>query len=196
VTTKLAIDNLLIPEKSFEESLKRLNMDHVDLYLIHWPFFGWQKAWMALEKIYKAGLARAIGVSNFDIFHLEELKKFGSVAPMANEVEITPFLSRKKLVDYCQSKGIAVIAYSPLAMGKRFNDPTLLRLANVYDKSSAQIMIRWGLQSGLVMIPKSETENHIKENHNVFDFEIGIKDMQKLDMLDKNQSMMPLWSRG
>lgn len=196
VTTKLSIYDLLQPEKYFEESLEKLKLEYVDLYLIHHPFIGWQKAWKGLETIYKTGKARAIGVSNFNIEHLEELKKISNITPMVNEVELTPFLYRKELIDYCQGRGIAVDAYSPLSCGKYLDNSTILNIANGYHKSPAQIMIRWGLQHGLIIIPKSETESHIKENLNVFDFEIKKTDMEKLDMLNKNHSMMPLWSRG
>lgn len=196
VTTKLSIYDLFNAEKAFEESLKRLKLDYVDLYLIHWPFVGWQKAWKDLEKIYKSGRAKAVGVSNFGIKQLEEIKKHSGMTPIANEVEISPFLNRKNLVDYCRNNGIAVIAYSPLTHGYWLNDSKLTEIANIYNKSTAQILIRWGLQKGLIIIPKSENKNHIKENLEVFDFEIKDHDMQKLDGLNRNRSVFPLWSRG
>ena len=196
ITTKLAVNDFFRPEKAFQESMERLNMDYVDLYLLHWPFLNWKNAWKALEKIYKNGQAKSIGVSNFGIKQLEELKKLGGIKPLVNQVEISPFLSRTKLIEYCQSEGIVVEAYSPLTRGKKLNHPDLTSLAKKYDKSTAQISIRWGLQHGLVMLPKSATQSHIQSNINVFDFEIEPKDMDKLDLLNENYSaLFPGWSR-
>lgn len=196
LTTKLAISDIFKPEKAFEESLRKLRVDYVDLYLIHWPFFGWKRAWSALEKIYADGRAKAIGVSNFGIGHLRELKRRGGVMPMVNQIELSPFLNRQRLVAHCQSLGIVVEAYSPLTRGKRLADQVLADMARNYKKSPAQIMIRWGLQHDLVMIPKSTSESHIKDNIDVFDFEIEKKDMQKLDALNENYTTLPGWSRG
>lgn len=196
VTTKLAIQDFFKPEKAFSQSLDKLKMDYVDLYLLHWPFLNWKNAWKTLENIYKNGQAKAIGVSNFGIRQLEELKKIGGIKPMVNQVEISPFLFREKLIDYCQSEDIVVEAYSPLTRGKRIDDPTLIGIANSSGKTTAQIMIRWGLQHNLVMLPKSETKSHIQSNYDVFDFEIDKNDMQKLDNLNENYSaLIPGWSR-
>lgn len=196
VTTKLQIYDLLKAESAFEKSLERLGLEYVDLYLIHWPFIGWKSAWTKLEKIYKDGKARAIGVSNFNISHLKELKTISNLTPMVNQVELSPFLQRRELNDFCQSQKIVVEAYSPLTHGKLLGNQTLLNIAKDYKKSPAQIMIRWGLQHNHVLIPKSEKENHIKSNIEVFDFEIDERDMRKLDALNENHSLFPLWSRG
>ncbi len=196
VTTKLAVQDFSRPEEEFERSLEKLKMDYVDLYLLHWPFIGWKNAWKELEKIYKEGKARSIGVSNFNIKQLEEIKRMGGMKPMVNQVEISPFINRKELVAYCQTEGIVVEAYSPLTRGKRLGDKVINDLAKEYRKTAAQIMIRWGLQHDLVMLPKSETEEHIKSNIEVFDFEIKAADMKKLDSLNENYSaLFPGWSR-
>jgi len=195
VTTKLSIYDLYRPEEVFKESLERLKLDYIDLYLIHWPFVGWRTAWKGLEKIYKSGKARAIGVSNFGIHQIEEIKTFSKILPMVNQVELHPFLYRKKLIEYCHNQGIQMEAYCPLTHGQWLNNPDLVKIANKYNKSAAQILIRWGLQHDLIMIPKSENKEHIQENLAVFDFEITKEDMQKLDSLNINHSVFPLWSR-
>lgn len=196
VTTKLGIGDILRPQKAFEESLARLKLDYVDLYLIHWPMIFWQSAWKTLEEIYKSGKARAIGVSNFNISNLEELRSFAQVLPAVNQVEISPFLQRRKLVKYCHESKIVVESYSPLTHGRRLADPTLLSVAKKYDKTAAQILIRWGLHNNFVVIPKSHKKEHIEKNVQVFDFKLTHEDMEKLDALDENSSMFPLWSRG
>lgn len=190
ITTKLAPQNIFNPQKAFDESLQRLNLDYVDLYLIHWPILGWQKAWSTLEKIYKDGRAKAIGVSNFGINQLQELKKIGTIQPAVNQIELSPFLYRKELINYCQQEKITVEAYSPLTRGRRIGDKSILDIAKTYHMSPAQILIRWGLQHGFVMIPKSENPAHIQENFAVFDFQINSKDMQKLDSLNENYSAL------
>ncbi len=196
VTTKLSVFDFIRPETAFYQSLSRLGMDYVDLYLLHWPFFGWKNAWKTLEKIYKAGKARSIGVSNFGIKQLESLKKICEIGPMVNQVELSPFLNRAGLVDYCHSEKIVVEAYSPLTRAKRLKDQRLTVIADKYGKTSAQIMIRWGLQHNFVVLPKSETKDHIENNAAVFDFKLAEKDMQKLDDMNENYSaLLPGWSR-
>jgi methylglyoxal/glyoxal reductase len=196
VTTKLSVFDIRRPELAFAESLARLELKYVDLYLIHWPFFGWKNAWKAMETFLQDGKAKAIGVSNFGIKQLEELQKISHVLPAVNQVEISPFLNRGKLVKYCKSRGIAVECYSPLTRGKRIGNLVLQKLAQVYQTSPAQIMIRWGLQHGLVVLPKSQTQTHSVSNLDVFKFHISDSDMQKLDSLNENFSLMPVWSRG
>jgi methylglyoxal/glyoxal reductase len=196
ITTKLAVQDFFKPETAFLESLNKLKTDYVDLYLLHWPFFNWKNAWKTLEEFYQSGRAKAIGVSNFGINQLQELKKLGGIKPLVNQVELSPFLFREKLIDYCQSEDIAVEAYSPLTRGKRINDPLLTEMSKSLQITPAQIMIRWGLQHNLIMLPKSETKSHIQSNFDVFDFEIDKKDMQKLDQLNENYSaLIPGWSR-
>jgi diketogulonate reductase-like aldo/keto reductase len=188
VTTKLWASDILQAKHGLEMSLKRLGLEYVDLYLIHWPFPLWKKAWRDLEGVFKEGKARAIGVSNFGTGQLEALKKMGGMVPAVDQIEISPFWYRKELVDYCQAEGIQVEAYSPLTRGRRLNDQTVSEMAEKYKKSAAQILIRWGLQHDLIEIPKSTKKEHIKDNIKVFDFEIGTEEMKKLDGLNENYS--------
>jgi methylglyoxal/glyoxal reductase len=189
VTTKLwnsdqGYDSTL---QACDASLKRLGFDYIDLYLIHFPTPETRKeSWKAMETLLGKGKCRAIGVSNFTVHHLEELLEEHEVTPAVNQVELHPFLYQKELLDYCQRKGIQVEAYSPLARGERFNHPRITALATKYSKTPAQLMIRWGLQHGLVVIPKSTREERIRENSQVFDFEISAEDMRSLDSLNED----------
>jgi len=176
--------------QAFEESLSRMRMEYVDLYLIHWPVRGPARieSWDALVDLYKEGKCRAIGVSNYMMNHIEEIR--GSpVAPAVNQIEFSPFLYQKEILEYCRQRGIVVEAYSPLTRGRRLNDRRLQAIAAKYGRSPAQILLRWGLQHGLVMIPKSSRPDHIRENANVFDFEIRAEDMAALDALDEQHHM-------
>ena len=139
-----------------------------------------------METLFKKGRCRAIGVSNFTIRHLEELTEESDVVPSVNQVEFHPFLYQKELLDYCQGKRIQVEAYSPLARGERFKQPRILSLAKKYSKTPAQLMIRWGIQHGVVVIPKSTREERIRENSQVFDFDISDDDMMSLDSLNED----------
>ena len=189
VTTKLwnsdqGYDSTL---RACEASLKRLGCDYVDLYLVHFPVPDVRKeSWRAMETLFKKGRCRAIGVSNFTIRHLEELTEESDVIPSVNQVEFHPFLYQKELLDYCQGKRIQVEAYSPLARGERFKQPRILSLAKKYSKTPAQLMIRWGIQHGVVVIPKSTREERIRENSQVFDFDISDDDMMSLDSLNED----------
>jgi diketogulonate reductase-like aldo/keto reductase len=173
--------------RACEASLKRLGMDYLDLYLIHFPVPETRKeSWKAMKTLLGNGKCRAIGVSNFTIPHLEELLETHEVIPAVNQVEFHPFLYQKELLEYCQRSGIQVEAYSPLARGERFKHPRIIALATKYSKTPAQLMLRWGLQHGLVVIPKSTGEERIRENSQVFDFEISAEDMRSLDSLDED----------
>ena len=189
VTTKLwnsdqGYDSTL---RAFEGSLKRLGLDYLDLYLVHFPVPDLRKeTWSAMETLLKKGRCRAIGVSNFTIRHLEELIEESHVIPSVNQVEFHPFLYQKELLKYCQRKGIQVEAYSPLARGERLKHPRIISLATRYSKTPAQLMIRWGIQHGLVVIPKSTREERIRENSQVFDFDISDDDMRSLDSLNED----------
>lgn len=189
VTTKLwkadqGYDKAL---KAFDASLERLGIGHIDLYLIHWPVTETrQESWRALETIAKSGRCRAIGVSNYTERHLEAMRSYASIQPAVNQVELHPFLYQKSLLDHCAKHSIVVEAYSPLTHGKRLNDPTLGDVAEQYRKTPAQILIRWAIQHDTVVLPKSTNPHRIKENAEVYDFEISSADMQRLDALNEN----------
>ncbi len=189
VTTKLwnsdqGYDSTL---RACEASLKRLGLDYLDLYLVHFPVPDLRKeTWGAMETLLEKGRCRAIGVSNFTLRHLEELIEESHVIPSVNQVEFHPFLYQKELLKYCQRKGIQVEAYSPLARGERLKHPRITSLATKYSKTPAQLMIRWGIQHGLVVIPKSTREERIRENSQVFDFDISDDDMRSLDSLNED----------
>ena len=173
--------------RACEASLKRLGLDYLDLYLVHFPVPDVRKeSWRAMETLLKKGRCRAIGVSNFTIRHLEELIEESHVIPSVNQVELHPFLYQEELLKYCQDRGIQVEAYSPLARGERLQDPRIASLATKYSKSPAQLMIRWGIEHGLVVIPKSTREERIRENSQVFDFDISDDDMRSLDSLNED----------
>ena len=188
--------------RAFDTSLDRLKMDYVDLYLIHWPVTGKRlDTWRALIHLYEQKRCRAIGVSNYTIRHLKELTVQNTVqagsalVPMVNQFELHPFNARKELVAYCQEMGIAVTSYSPLARGRKLADPTLAAIAAHYHKTPAQLAIRWVLQQGWIVIPKSVHRERILENTQVFDFEITPSDMAALDKLDEGYSVTsPDWA--
>ena len=175
-----------------EKSLKTLGLSHVDLYLIHWPVEGLRnESWKAMERLLKEGRCRAIGVSNYMIWHLEELLRNSSTVPAVNQVEFHPYLYQKELLEFCQSHGIQLQSYSPLTKGEKLNDPKLAAIASKYSKNPAQVLIRWVLQRGIVVIPKSSRKERIYENANVFDFTISAEDMKALDSF--NQDLRTSW---
>lgn len=189
ITTKLWNDDHGYESalKAFDESLKRLNLDYVDLYLIHWPVPRLRKdSWKALEKIYAEGRCKAIGVSNYMIKHIEEMKDYAEIIPTVNQVEFSPFLYQKELLEYCKSKNIEVEAYSPLARMKKKNNPVVNSIARKYNKTHAQILIRWCLEHKLIVIPKSSNKKRIKENADVFDFTLSDDDKKQLNSLNEN----------
>jgi methylglyoxal/glyoxal reductase len=172
--------------RACDASLKALGLDHVDLYLIHWPVQGLRgESWRALVKLLGDGKCRSIGVSNYTVRHLRELLDSSPVAPAVNQVELSPFLYQKDLIRFCHEKGIQVEAYSPLTKGERLKHKPLVRIASRYAKTPAQILIRWCLQRDLIVIPKSSRRERIQENAQVFDFEISAEDMGALDALDE-----------
>ncbi len=188
VTTKLWISSFQYDKalKAFERSLKSLNLDYVDLYLLHWPEpTHRQDAWKALEKIFKDGKARSIGVSNYYQHHLEELLNETDVIPTVNQVELTPYLYLKDLKDFCENHDIRLEAYSPLTRGRKLGDKKLMEVAQKYNKTTAQILIRWGLQHNIIVIPKSSKEEHIIENSQIFDFTLSEGDMSLLNSFDE-----------
>ena len=189
ITTKLWNDNqrngtVMV---GFEESLKLLQTDYVDLYLIHWPVKGkFTSTWKIIEDIYRSGKARAIGVSNFLQHHLEDLFKIADIMPMVNQVECHPFLVQQHLIDFCHAHNIIYEAWSPIMRGKVNDIPLLTNLSEKYHKSQVQIVLRWDLQKGIVTIPKSVHQERIYHNSDIFDFELSTEDMDLIDNLDKN----------
>jgi diketogulonate reductase-like aldo/keto reductase len=184
VTTKLWPSDFLRVRSAFQTSLDKLGLAYIDLYLIHWPVpLMKNRIWKEFEKIYAAGLVRSIGVSNYSISQLESMAGAADIPPAVNQVLFHPFSYKKELLDYCKSKKIALEAYSPLARGRKLNDPVIADIAGKYGKTPAQIMIRWSLQHGLVAIPKSSNKKRIFDNAEVFDFQIESGDMKVLDNL-------------
>ena len=174
--------------KAFDESMRKLGLDVVDLYLVHWPIKGkFPETWKALEKLYADGKVRAIGVSNFLIHHLEELLAASSVTPAVNQVEFHPLLVQKELLDFDAARGIRHEAWAPLTRGRIFVNPVLLSLAEKYGKTPAQIVLRCDIQLGVVTIPKSVRRERIVENSRIFDFELSRGDLETLSSLDAGE---------
>jgi diketogulonate reductase-like aldo/keto reductase len=188
VTTKIAnpsqgYDSTL---KAFDESLRKLGMDYVDLYLVHWPIRQTRKdTWEALERIYAEKRAKAIGVANYYEHHLDELFGYADIRPMVNQVEYSPFLQLPSLRARCRKEGIILQAYTPLVRGKRFDDERLQRISRKYGKTPAQVILRWDIQQGICPIPKSVSRARLEENFNVFDFTLSAEDMAILDGCDE-----------
>ncbi len=173
--------------RACDESLRRLGLNYLDLYLIHWPVQEVRnESWDALTKLLKDGKCRSIGVSNYTIQHLTELLEDTEVVPMVNQVEFSPFLYQKQLLDYCEKNKIQLEAYSPLTQGEKLNHPKIVQIAKTHQKTPAQVLIRWSLQHNLVTIPKSVREERIRENSQVFDYNLTTEDMRILDSLDEN----------
>lgn len=194
ITTKIKLSNFggKRTAKSVDESLANLQTNYIDLMLLHFPVSVLRKAsWLALEQAKAAGKIRSIGVSNYTIRHLEELKTYAHELPVVNQVELHVFLQQPELVDYCRQHGIALEAYSPLAHGKHMDEPTVQAIAERHGKSYAQIMLRWGIESGLIILPKSTTPERIRDNIDILDFELYLDDMQKLTAL--NRGMRTCW---
>jgi len=193
--------------KHLNQSLKRLGVDTIDLWLLHWPGpgqhrfkrhevpRGWTPAtrletWKAMLKILEEGTkVRSVGVSNFTIRHLEELKKETGVCPSVNQVELHPYLIQTDLLEYCKKEGITVTAYCSLGVGdkKLFNESIIASVANKHNKTPAQVLLRWSIQKGVVVIPCSTSKEHIEENMKVFEWEISAEDMKEIDKLEKGK---------
>lgn len=177
---------------AYETSLKKLGLDYLDLYLIHWPVEGkYKEAWRALETLYKEGKVKAIGVSNFQVHHLEDLLKDAEIKPMINQVEYHPRLTQEKVKAFCQQHNIQMEAWSPLMQGQLLDNPVLQTIADNHGKSIAQVILRWDLQNGIVTIPKSTKEHRIVENAAIFDFELTAEEMQQINELNENHRVGP-----
>jgi diketogulonate reductase-like aldo/keto reductase len=189
LTTKLANRDQggATARRAFEASLERLGLDGVDLYLLHWPHGRRLESWRVLEQLHEEGLARSIGVSNFLVGHLDELLAQASVTPSVNQIELSPFLhhARADTLERCAEAGIAVEAYSPLTKGRRLGDPTVVDVAAQAGRTPAQVLIRWSLQKGWIVIPRSARPARIAENAAVFDFALDEPQVAALDALDE-----------
>ena len=174
-------------EGSLQRSLDRLGLDYIDLYLIHWPVPGcFLNTWKDMEKILETGRALSIGVSNFEIRHLEELRRVSGIVPVVNQIECHPLCYPKELIEYCQSNGIQVQAYAPLARGAYLDNDILCVLGTKYAHTPAQVGLRWAIQKGISVIPKSTHPERIASNARIFDFTIDQEDMDLLDTLNQN----------
>ncbi|TYP72726.1 aldo/keto reductase [Paenibacillus methanolicus] len=176
---------------AFEQSRKLLGLDYFDLYLIHWPVKGkYKETWRALEKLYADGLVRAIGVCNFQIHHLEDLKDGATIVPMVNQVEYHPLLAQLELLEYCRANNIQLEAWSPLMQGN-LDLPLLAQIGERYGKSPAQVVLRWDLQNEVVTIPKSTTPSRIQSNADIFDFVLAQEDMDRITALNQSKRFGP-----
>jgi methylglyoxal/glyoxal reductase len=171
---------------AFDRSLTRLGLDYIDLYLMHWPVSGKRlDSWRALEAIYNVGRAKAIGVSNFTVRHLKELLAASEVTPAINQIEFHPYLYREQfpLLEYCATQGIVVEAYSPLAHASNMDDPVIEEISKQVGKTYAQVMLRWAVQHGTIPIPKSSHPERLRQNLDIFDFELSLAQMKRINKL-------------
>ncbi|WP_195517127.1 MULTISPECIES: aldo/keto reductase [Clostridia] len=175
--------------EAFNKSLERLQVDYIDLYLVHWPNKLNSETWKAFEYLYKTGKVKSIGVCNFKVAHLEELKKTAQIMPMVNQIEIHPQSSKNDMLSYCEENNIQLVAWSPIMRGKLFSNELMIGLAEKYKKTIAQIILRWHLQRGVIPIPKSSNEERIKENLNIFDFELSNDDIKTIDLLNEGDNV-------
>ncbi|EIW15255.1 2,5-diketo-D-gluconic acid reductase [Lactiplantibacillus plantarum EGD-AQ4] len=175
-------------KKAFEESLKRLNTDYIDLYLIHWPSPKYIESWKAIEELYKEGKIRAIGVANFEQKHLEKLEKFSTVTPAVNQIQTNPFKQQEQLHWYLKNKGILHEAWGPFGHGNQslFNNEVLIEISKKYGKTPAQVILRWNLDREIAVIPKSVSPKRLDQNLDVFDFSLTNEEMKKIATLEQN----------
>ncbi len=178
--------------RAFEESREKLGLDYIDLYLIHWPVSGkYKDTWKALEHLYREKKVRAIGVSNFHIHHLEDLFEDCEIKPMVNQIELHPKLTQKELRAFCQKHSIQVEAWSPLMKGNSFDHPTLAAIAEKYGKTVPQVILRWDIQQKIITIPKSVNAERIKENADIFDFELTEQEIEDIAQMNENHRYGP-----
>jgi diketogulonate reductase-like aldo/keto reductase len=173
--------------KAFDASMKTLNIDYIDLYLVHWPVKGKRKeTWKALEKLFADNRVRAIGVANYLLPFLKELEAYLTIIPAVNQVEFSPWLYLKDVLQYCNEHNIQLQSYSPLTRGKKFNDKRLLQLCKKYNKTPAQIILRWNIEHNISTIPKSSDKNRLQENFDIFDFSLSKEDVSLMDGFNEN----------
>ncbi|AZB41774.1 aldo/keto reductase [Bacillus sp. FJAT-42376] len=189
VTSKVWNDGLSYEETiaAYEESLSKMGLDYLDLYLIHWPGQDkYQEAWKALETLYKEKRVKAIGVSNFQVHHLENLLETAEVTPVINQIEFHPKLTQTEVRAYCQKHNIQVEAWSPLMNGDLLQNETIQEIAKAHQKTAAQVVLRYDLQHGVITIPKSMNEERMQQNLDLFDFELTKEQMDQLDAMNEN----------
>jgi diketogulonate reductase-like aldo/keto reductase len=184
VTTKFFPENK-DPDAALEASLRQLGLDYVDLYIIHWPAGGPTWAWPGMERAHEAGYARSIGVSNFGVDDLRQLLATATVTPVVNQVQFSPYEYRKALLESCRQNGIALEAYSPLGTGRHLGSNTVARIAQRHERTPAQVLLRWCIEQGIPIIPKSTHRERIAENAQLFDFRLSDEDIAELDALDR-----------
>jgi methylglyoxal/glyoxal reductase len=173
--------------RAFDLSMKKLNCEYIDLYLVHWPMKETRKeTWRALEYLYSSGQVRAIGVANYLLPFLDELDTYKTINPTVNQVEFSPYLFQKELLKRCQEQHIQLQAYTPLLRGQRFDDTRLIALAVKYQKTPAQIILRWAIQQGISTVPKSSNLVRLKENFDIFDFELTAEDINYMNTFNEN----------
>jgi diketogulonate reductase-like aldo/keto reductase len=183
------------PHAEAQKSLERLGTDYLDLYLIHWPQGGPTWAWPGMEQASEAGLTKGIGISNFSAGEIQELLKVSQIQPAVNQIQFSPFEYRAGLVEACEEAGIVAQAYSPLGTGRHLGDPVVDRIASAAGRTPAQVLIRWAMQKGLSVIPKSTHRERIQENFGVFDFELDDDSIAALDALDTTRQTSEALSR-
>jgi methylglyoxal/glyoxal reductase len=178
--------------QALQRSLEKLKMDYLDLYLVHWPVVGkYKQTWEAMEEIYESGLAKAVGVSNFMKHHLEDLLGSTQLVPAVNQIEFHPHLIQQELIDFCEQNSIQVEAWSPLMQGRIKDVKKLHDIGVKYNKTAAQVVLRWNLQKKIITIPKSSNPSRIKENADIFDFELSPSEIRLINGLDKNHRYGP-----
>jgi len=197
VTTKLWTNDLGYDStlRAFDKSLERLGLEYIDLYLIHWPGnepARRRESWQALEEVYKSGRVKAIGVSNYMLGHLEELLGYAKITPAVNQIEFHPFVydDQAPILEACHEQGIVVEAYSPLGHGRHMREPQVQKIAKAGGKTTAQIMLRWAIQHHAVPIPKTSHLERMRENLDIFDFELSAEDMDVLDALSRGDHIL------
>jgi diketogulonate reductase-like aldo/keto reductase len=178
-------------KKAFNDSMDKLGFEYIDLYLLHWPVNDWQGAWRALEEFYREGRVRAIGVSNFLAHHLDQLAQISSIPPAVDQYEMHPYLQQPELRKHCQASNIAVTAWAPIMRGRVLEVPELLSIGEQHGKSAVQVTLRWLLQLGVIVIPKSVHQDRIEANAELFDFELSEEEMATINALDRDERIGP-----
>lgn len=194
ITSKLWVDSMHHDDviKECNETLSDLGLDYVDLYLLHWPKkeIPMEETLSAIEELYNQGKFKSFGVSNFTIAHLKEALLKTKVPICVNQVEFHPYLYQKELLEFCKENNIIITAYCPLAHGELINEPTLKKIGEKHNKSASQVSLRWLIQKGTIVVPKASSEKHLKENLEIFDFELSVEEMQEIDGLNKNKRIV------